>query len=332
MKNPLPYRTEVICPKANFEINHSNQIFLIGSCFSDNIFTKFNQHKFAAEANPYGVIYNPISISNFLSRVTNQNFYVEDDIEIYNEQYFNFEHHTSLNSLSKDEHLNQLNRLVKSQQQILKNTKFLFITFGTAYVYHHIYQNIIVANCHKLPNTHFEKKRLSTKQILDTYTLLLTEIEKFNPNCKIIFTVSPVRHWKDGVIENQRSKATLHLAIDYLQQQFEQVSYFPSYEIVMDELRDYRFYSPDMLHPNQQAIDLIWHKLSSTYFNEKTLILNKEISSLLKQYNHKPFNKNSEAHKTALDTLHQKMIEFQNENEAINFEKELDSIKQTLAI
>jgi len=331
VKNPFPFRTEVILDKNDLQINHSQQLYLIGSCFSDNIFSKFNHFKFSVQANPFGVIYNPISIANFLNRCINKKWFDEKDVEFHNEQYFNFEHHTSINSLSKDEHLNKLNAIVEQQHQILKMTDYLFITFGSAYVYHHIDQNKIVANCHKVSNSQFEKKRLSTKQILDTYTACINEIHNFNPDCKVIFTVSPVRHWKDGVIENQRSKATLHLAIDYLQQQFNQVSYFPSYEIVMDELRDYRFYNNDMLHPNQQAIDFIWQKLSETYFNTATLKLNEEIGSILNQFNHKAFNEKSEAHITSLKKLQEKMITFQNENPKIIFETELNKLKMTLA-
>jgi len=331
VKNNSPFRTEVSLKKTEHSINHNEQLFLIGSCFSENIFSKFIAHKFKAIANPFGIIYNPISIASFLTRTIQNNLFSIDDIDFYNEQYFNFEQHTSLNSNSKNEHLKKLNDIVITTHQYLKTTDYLFITFGTAFVYEHIENKKIVANCHKIPNTQFEKKRLSTKQILDAFSNIINGVNAFNPNCKIIFTVSPVRHWKDGVIENQRSKATLHLAIDYLQHQFSQASYFPSYEIVMDDLRDYRFFEKDMLHPNEQAIEYIWQKFSSCYFDEETNKLNQTIEALLNQFNHKPFNKNSEAHKSALTALKIKMQSFQKENEVINFDNEINQINLHLA-
>jgi hypothetical protein len=208
------------------------------------------------------------------------------------------------------------NRITKGTKH-LKQAKFLLITLGTAYVYEEKSSRQVVANCHKVPNFNFNKKLLTKQEIIDSYTKTLVKIKDLNPDINIVFTLSPVRHIKDGVIENKRSKAILLTAIHELVEQNDNVSYFPSYEIMMDDLRDYRFYEKDMIHPNQVAIDYIWDKFSKVYFTDETKQLIKEVESLKKDLAHKPFNENSKEHQKFMNTIENKLEKFQLENPTV---------------
>jgi len=322
--------TPVPANKANFNISHANKIALMGSCFAENIGVKLLHLKYDALINPFGIIYNPVSIANLLERIIFLKKFSLDDVFKHDELYFSFEHHSLLSSISPTEHLIKINKLLNEAHQFLKTSEVLIITFGTAFIYKYIATKQVVANCHKLPNTEFEKERLSIKDILNTFNKCLLQLFQFNTQIKVIFTVSPVRHVKDGVVNNTKSKAILHLAIDQLiNAHTEKCSYFAAYEIMMDELRDYRFYKDDFLHPTALAVNYIWQHFENSYFNEKSIIFNKQIKAMLQQFNHKPFNANTQSHKTSIEKLIDKMQQFQTEHN-IFFLKEIEQLNNNL--
>lgn len=263
----MKFRLELNLKPNATSISHNDGIVSIGSCFSENIGRKLYQSGFKLSVNHFGVIFNPISISDILIKAINKEFYSFEDITEYDNIFYSLKHHGKFNAISKEYLLDEINSIQGELIEQLNSSNKLLITFGSAWVYEHVEEQIIVANCHKLPNKKFVKRLLSIEEIVSEYSKV---IDKLPSSTHIIFTVSPVRHWKDGAIENTRSKSILHLAISELEQKYEAVSYFPSYEIVMDELRDYRFFNQDMLHPTNQAIDYIYGKFQDVYFSEET--------------------------------------------------------------
>lgn len=324
--------TPVQVEKADFDINHQSKMLLIGSCFAENIGNKLSNLKYNTLINPFGIIYNPNSIATLLSRVLQQNEFTENNLHKNSELWFSFEHHSFLNSLNKTQHLKKINKILKETRQFLKTTNVLILTFGTAFVYKYKPDDSIVANCHKVPNTQFEKSRLSVKEIVTNFYEILKLLFQFNPKLKVIFTISPVRHVKDGIVNNTKSKAILHLAVEQLINEYsKKCTYFQAYEIMMDELRDYRFYKDDLLHPTKLAVEYIWEKFESSYFSTETFELNRKIISILQQLYHQPNNENTESHINGLKKLLIKMQQFQKESH-ICFKKEIEKLSNTLIL
>lgn len=280
----------------------------LGSCFAENMSEKFEYFKFQNSVNPFGIIFNPISIEKLVNRFVNKIEFTEKDIFFHNDLWHCYEVHSELSNPNKEIFLKELNQIIeKSNNQIIDSTH-LIITYGTSWVYRNIESNEIVANCHKVPQKQFTKEILSIETIEESIENTITLIQKVNPNCNFIFTVSPVRHIKDGFVENQRSKAHLISAIQgIINSQFTIHNYFSSYEIMMDELRDYRFYAEDMLHPNQTAIDYIWERFSENYISDESQQVMVEVDSIQKSLLHRSFNPNSERHQKFLENLRQKI-------------------------
>ncbi len=308
------FRTEIKVEPFKTKIEHDSKVMFLGSCFADNIGNKFAQCRLPAMVNPFGVIYNPMSVANTLQSIINNKTYNEQGLRFHNDLWLSFDHHSSFSNQSKTDCLQNINNSCSQTHEHLKNSDFLFITFGTAWVYQLKESNQIVSNCHKYPAKSFNRYILNIEEIVTTYKKLLTELLVFNPNFKIIFTVSPVRHWKDGAHGNQISKSTLLMAIDSLCEIFESSHYFPAYELLMDDLRDYRFYADDMLHPNNTAIEYIWSKFENCFLSQNTLEYKKEMLKLEKALNHKPFNPKSESHqlfiKKQIDTIESLMLKY----------------------
>ena len=267
-------------PKFNFTIDHNSKVFLMGSCFSENIGSLLNDHKFKTYSNPNGILFNPNSIYNCLNNLTENKPFDENLILMRDAIYYSYLHHSSINGSNKNDLIEKINSENKKAHQFLKEAEKLIITFGTAFLYQHLELDQTVANCHKQPSSSFEKKRISVNEILKNYSELIRKLQNFNPKLKVIFTVSPVKYLKDGVAENNLSKSTLILAIHELLQQTNNTYYFPAFELVNDDLRDHRFYKEDLAHPNELAINYIWEKFSTTCFNEKTISINKQIHKL----------------------------------------------------
>jgi len=310
----MQFRTQISIPKSNFPIDYNSRIMSLGSCFAENMAEKFDYVKFENSCNPFGIIFNPVSIEKIVSRIVNQDFYTEKDIFFHNEQWHCFDVHSDLSRSNKEEFLENLNAILKSTNQQITKSTHIIITYGTSWVYRNRTNNEIVANCHKLPQAAFSKEIVPIETIEKSIQNTINLIQKINPNATFIFTVSPVRHLKDGFVENQVSKAHLITAIYHILNiplgvppSGAEGAYFPSYEIMMDELRDYRFYAEDMLHPSPVAINYIWERFSETNLSEESRAIMEEVESIQKGLAHRPFHPNSEKHKKFLENLNQKM-------------------------
>jgi hypothetical protein len=285
----LTFRSEVFPDFFSEKFGYSHKTMFIGSCFTENIGKKLLELKFPTLISPFGILYNPVSVSNCLKYCISPLPFKKNDLFYFNEKWISFSHHGRFSGLNADEVLKDINNEMFFANRFIKETSVLYITFGTSWVYKHKKTNQIVANCHKLPSSDFEHYSLSIDNIVEIYCSLLDEIHKINSELKIVFTVSPVRHWKDGPVNNQLSKSILIVSIQELVKNFDFVSYFPSYEIMMDDLRDYRFYADDLFHPNQMGIDYIWDKFKECFIKTDSLELSGKVDQIVKAMAHKPF-------------------------------------------
>lgn len=324
----MQFTTKIPVKKSNFPIDYDSKIMLLGSCFAENIGEKFEYFKFQTVVNPFGIIFNPVSLEKLIRRCVENRQFTENDIFYHNDIWHCYEVHSELSNVDKNTFLNSLNEIIDATHQQLNDSSHIIITLGTSWVYRNIETNEIVANCHKVPQKQFTKELLPINQIEESLQSIISLIHSVNPNCKFIFTVSPMRHIKDGFVENTLSKAHLISAIhSVLNRKFstslelttQNNIYFPSYEIMMDELRDYRFYGEDMLHPNQTAIDYIWIQFFQNYISESEFGLMNDICSIQKGLNHRPFNPNTESHQKFIDGLTQKMQLIKNQYPFIKF-------------
>jgi hypothetical protein len=302
------FRTEVIPNTLKQQLFYEDKVLLIGSCFSENIGTKFRYFGFNSISNPFGVVFNPISIANLLQRCIDKRLFEEKDIYFNQGRWFCFETHGDLAGLTKVECLKKHNEVLNSSADFLEQASCLIITFGSAWVYEHIETDNLVANCHKVPNTQFRKRLLSIDEIEKNFKQLIKNFERSTSSVQFIFTISPIRHWKDGVIENQRSKSLLHLAIQSLVEQYDNLNYFPAYEIMLDDLRDYRFYKEDMMHPNQQAVNYIWEKFKNFAIDESCLDLMLRMDKLRSSIAHRPFNEDSTEYQNFKDGMAKEVL------------------------
>lgn len=284
-------------------IDYSSKLLLLGSCFSDNIGNKLSFYKFQSKQNPFGILFHPKAIETLIANGINNKIYTEKDIFYYNERWHCFDVHSYLSSTDKKELLNNLNSIITQINKQLNDTSHIIITLGTSWVYREISSDKIVANCHKIPQKKFLKELLSVDEITLNLDAISSLIKSINKKATILFTVSPVRHLKDGFIENQQSKSHLISAIHNVVQTKNNINYFPSYEIMMDELRDYRFYEEDMIHPNKTAINYIWEKFSDVWISNDAHKIMNEIELIQKRLAHRPFNPNSEQHQQFLEKL-----------------------------
>jgi len=300
-------------------INYNSKIVLLGSCFSENIGNQLDYYKFQTTQNPFGILFHPIAIENLITNAINEKKYTENDVFFNNEQYHSFDTHSSLSANNERDFLDNLNSSIKSTRKTLEEASHIIITLGTSWVYRYIESDQIVANCHKVPQKKFLKEILSVDTISESLENIILLIKSINKNASILFTVSPVRHIKDGFIENSQSKSHLITAIHQVIDKRKYNYYFPSYEIMMDELRDYRFYAEDMIHPNKTTINYIWEKFMSTWFDVSTNSTMKEIDIIQKGMLHKPFNPNSEKHLQFLENLEQKKLKIMREYSFMSF-------------
>lgn len=301
------------------QIDYSSKLMLLGSCFSENIGGKFEYFKFQSKINPFGILFHPVALENLITRSINQDFYAEDELIYHNEIWSCFDAHSKLNSVLKDDLLSKLNEQIKLMHQQINASTHVIITLGTAWVYRYIATDKIVANCHKIPQKQFQKELLSINDIVASLENIIALIRSLNPKVNFIFTVSPVRHLKDGFVENNRSKAHLLSAIHQVVEPRKQLFYFPSYEIMMDELRDYRYYNQDMIHPNNVAVEYIWEKFKTVWLAEDAIETSKKISSIQTKKAHRPFNPNSVAHQKFLANLQLEIEDIQKEFPHIKF-------------
>ena len=289
-------------------IDYNSKIVSFGSCFAENMGDKLLYYKFQTQVNPFGIIFNPFSIEKLIERVVLQRYFTKDDIFFFNERWHCYEVHSELSDADSEVFLSKLNQILLDTQKQLQQATHIIITYGTSWVYRHIETNGIVANCHKVPQKQFSKELLSIDSIQKSIQNTVSLIATLNPKCNFIFTVSPVRHLKDGFVENQVSKAHLIAAIYATTNTKQQtLNYFPSYEIMMDELRDYRFYADDMMHPSSMAIDYIWERFAATQIDASAITTMELVQTIQKGLAHRPFNPNSESHQKFEANLKEKI-------------------------
>ena len=290
-----------------FSFSYKKKFLIIGSCFSENISKKLNYFKFNTYSNPFGILFNPKAIETLITNAINLKEYTEKDIFNLNERWHCFDAHSDLSNSNKNELLSNLNTAIKSTNKQLETASHIIITLGTAWTYRFIETDSFVGNCHKVPQHKFKKELLSIVEINKSLSSIISLIRKVNPDINFIFTVSPIRHLKDGFIENQQSKSHLISALHQIIKKQENTFYFPSYEIMMDELRDYRFYKEDMIHPNQIAINYIWEKFYENWLSDEAIDLKKQVIKIQSGLEHKPFNPDSKKHQQFLFSLQEKI-------------------------
>ncbi|PBJ06766.1 GSCFA domain-containing protein [Flavobacterium sp. ACN6] len=306
----MQFRTQIPISKSNFPIEYNSKILSVGSCFAENMAAKFDYFKFQNETNPFGIIFNPVSIEKLFKRVCEQDFFQEKDVFFHNECWHSFEVHSDLSNSDRQELLETLNKAITETYKQLKEATHIIITLGTSWIYRNIESEEIAANCHKVPQKQFSKELLSVDVIQKSIQNTIDLIQALNSNINFIFTISPVRHIKDGFVENQLSKSHLFTALHFVlntEHVKRNTEYFPSYEIMMDELRDYRFYNEDMLHPNPIAIDYIWKLFSENYISQESFLTMQEVDEIQKSLRHRSFNPESEQHKKFLAKLELKI-------------------------
>lgn len=320
----MNFRTEIEIPKQENTFTYADRFFSIGSCFSEHIVQRLHDLKFATEVNPLGTLFNPVSIFKAINYLNGKELDPDQIIQSPDDIYLHPNFHSSFRSLDKTDLIQQINTALERLSSSYKNSTVLILTFGTAHVYQNIHNRETVANCHKVPQKEFKKLLLSSSEIVDGFKSIIPYLASFK---KIILTVSPVRHTKDGITENQLSKSILRVACSEIEKLDKRAVYFPAYEIFMDDLRDYRFYKADLIHPNTQGIEYTFDKFKNTFFDTEIIDLSKEVENITKGIQHRSFNPNSEAHKKFLTSLLKKI---QSLSPEINFSQEEKEIEAQL--
>jgi hypothetical protein len=282
----MEFRTSVNFAPSEVKITYNDPVMFIGSCFATSIGRQFEAGRMPVMINPSGTVYNPFSVSNTLSIIIEKHIYSKEELFLFENKCISFDHYTEYSLEDPDLVVSAINRKSKEAFEFLSGARYLFITFGTARIFRWNESGKIVSNCHKIPDKYFTRELLTVNEIALEWNRILDKIHTIFPRLNIVFTISPVRHWKDGAHGNQVSKSVLFLAVEELLKHSCSPGYFPAYEILNDELRDYRFYENDMLHPSSSAIDYIWEKFKESYFEKETTKLWNEIVKLTKGKSH----------------------------------------------
>ncbi|MDR3285993.1 MAG: GSCFA domain-containing protein [Prevotellaceae bacterium] len=317
-------QTEIDIKPFAQKLSHHNKILMLGSCFSNNIGERLLAAKFDICINPFGVIYNPASIANSVKLLIENTKIGEDNLLLHNGLYYNFAYHTSFSDIEKQNALSRMNAALQQGSYYIKNAETIIITFGTADAYKHKKRDEIVANCHKIPACEFEKITLTIDEIIEFTNETIKNIKAINGDANFIFTVSPIRHLSNGAHENQLSKARLLLAVDEICKAHDFCRYFPAYEIMTDELRDYRFYAYDLLHPSTLAIDCIWQKFNYAAISNESQKIIDEIKKISVAKAHKTFNPHTDEHRNFLKTYFEKTRQLQEKYPFLNLREELE--------
>lgn len=315
----MQLQTKIPIQQQESRIDYNAQMLLLGSCFAENIGAKFEYFKFKNLQNPFGVLFHSKAIETFLWMVTQGESYTEADLFYRNEQWHCFDAHSKLSDPDQSRLLLRLNAALQQTQESLRSASNLIITLGTSWVYRLKELDMIVANCHKIPQSAFTKELLSVDEITHNLSNIVSLVKSVNPTITITWTVSPVRHIKDGFVKNMRSKSHLITAIHQIIDPAQKLHYFPSYEIVMDELRDYRFYAKDMIHPSEVAIDYIWERFKEVWVDSKAGIIMKNVDTIQKGMSHRPFNQQSKQHQRFIEDLENKKLQLQKQFPHIQF-------------
>ncbi|KQC31126.1 GSCFA domain-containing protein [Flagellimonas eckloniae] len=302
----MKLQTKIPIEKADNPIDYQSKLLLLGSCFVENIGGKLGYYKFQQVQNPFGILFHPLAIENLVERAIEGHFYQENEVFEQNGRWHCFDAHSDLSANTSEELLQSLNNTLKEAKQQAEESTHILITLGTSWIYRNVNSGKVVGNCHKVPQKEFSKELLATEVIQASLKRLIGLFQSINPKVQIVITISPVRHLKDGFVENQRSKANLIAAVHQLTKEHD-VSYFPSYEIMMDELRDYRFYGMDMVHPNELAVDYIWERFKTIWISSHSHEIMDEVEAIQKGLQHRPFNPDSKEHQQFKKSLQTKI-------------------------
>jgi hypothetical protein len=319
------FRTTFSIPESKHKISLNTKILTFGSCFADAVGNQLKINKLQTEVNPFGTLFNPLSIFKILSPT-----YTQADERLYvqnQEAWVHYDFHSQFSDDTKENLKTTLVNTFAKVQSSMLNAQCLVLTLGTSLIYKLLNPQVYVANCHKMPKNLFEKELLSVKDICKSFAILHQELTTNNPELRIILTVSPVRHTKDGMAENQVSKSILRAACHYLTTDYENVEYFPAYEVMMDDLRDYRFYKPDMIHPNEVAEEYIFERFLETYFEQNLKDFVKTWQPIRKALNHRPFNEKSASHQQFLRKL---LADLERVNGLVDVGEELKAVYHRL--
>ncbi len=318
----MELRTTFSIPPSAKKITYNNPVIFIGSCFATLIGSRFVSGHLPVLINPAGTVYNPVSVCNTLDTITEQTHYTEKELYNNNGAWISFNHYTDFSSDDPEKLLRTINESSEKAHAILSKAGFLFITFGTARIYKLNETGKIVSNCHKLPAKYFTHELLKVDDIINIWDQQLNKLKSLFPDLKIVFTISPVRHWKDGAHSNQVSKSVLFLAVEELLKHPSGPDYFPAYELVMDDLRDYRFYDEDMLHPSSTAAEYIWDAFSDCYFDNETRDLYNEILKITRAVSHRLHSGSNQNLKTFAETMLKRINNILSRKPSLNFDTE----------
>jgi hypothetical protein len=314
-----PLRTKLKLEGFPEKIEYQHSIFGMGSCFAVHMAEQLSTHKFKTALNPFGILYNPFSISQSIQRLIDATRYQPEEMFQHDGLWHSYDHHGVFSAPERELGLEKINTSLEKGSQFLQKADWCILTLGTAFVFVEKKQQRIVANCHKVPGSQFARIRLSMDEIVLQLSSSMESIRKINPSVKFILTVSPVRHIRDGLVENQRSKAALLLAAEALVGQFPGLYYFPSYELLLDDLRDYRFYESDLIHPNALAIEYIWERFGEAFFANDTLQLMKEVKKVMQAARHRPLHPQRAAHQQFIQAQLKKMEELERQHNFLDF-------------
>ena len=316
-------------------LHHRDAMLLIGSCFTESMGEKLRKHQFTTLENPNGILFNPVSVVEAIQAIMQNRQCSEADLFYYNECWHSWKHHSRFSGITAEECLSKINFATNTAHHFLKKANCIFITLGSAWLYTltenalNAQTGSVAANNHKAPADWFLKRLMTLDETTNLLSGMLEELKIFNPNLRVVFTISPVRHLREGLVENNRSKAILIQAVHQLVEQNQALYYFPAYELVIDDLRDYRFYAEDMVHPNYQATQYVWEKFTEACMGEETRFLLKDIAEINLSYQHKPFNPSTVAHQKFLQQCYEKTKSLQEKYPFLNFEKELAYFKSS---
>lgn len=316
------FRTVFQVPPADVPISHQNDISALGSCFAEHIGRRLQGYKFRVALNPFGILYNPVSMAEALERLRSGTPYEPGDLFFHQELWHSFDHHGRFSFPDREQALQAINEALAQGAAMLQQTDRVLLTFGTAGVFVVRDRGRIAANCHKLPGQAFERRRLSVGEIADRLSPVFEQLKAQSPGLHIVLSVSPVRHLREGFVENQRSKAALLLAVEELCRRHDFAHYFPAYELLLDDLRDYRFYDADMAHPAPAAIDYIWEQFAAAYFPEETRQIIAAIQKIQRAAAHRPFHPGSAAHRAFVEKMKMEMAALEERYPFLDFGKE----------
>ncbi len=326
----MKFHYEFDIKRAPSPIQHTHKLLLLGSCFTENIGEKLRKHKFSTLENPNGILFNPISVAEAMNAYIENSQIHASEIFQHNETWHSWKHHSRYSGITAEDCVDKINGSTTKAHQYLKQADHLLITLGSAWVYMltdkaaNAKPGDIAANNHKASADWFAKRLMTAQETTELLDHMLSRLLLFNSGLQIIFTISPVRHLREGVIENNRSKAVLIQAVHQLVEKYEALYYFPAYELVIDDLRDYRFYAEDLVHPNYQATQYVWEKFTDACMNDDTRSLMKEIAEINLAYQHKPFNPDTTHHQKFLKSYFEKTTILKEKHPYLDLEKELD--------